>query len=567
MLSAVKENFPTLFPYISLSYQLQSNLYFGTKSIKSVCGIQQGDPLGPALFALTIHPIVKKVQTEFNCCFIDDVAIGDTPAAVFDTFLQISEEAEKLGLSLNPNKCELFILAGDEQEKNDVAKMFTEVAPGIQVLTTNDAILLGAPLTENSIKKMLNMKTEQFKDFSAKLSKLSSHSAFFLLRASISTPRLVYFLRCAPSFKEDDLLQYYDDALRKVLETILNTTLSDDAWKQSSLPVKMGGLGIRHATDSAIPCFLSSFYSSQPLIRKILPPDISVCDESEDEAKKKWESTEQPVPATLSDQHAWEAPLFQKILDSQIEHSKSKEEKARLLAFSFRHAGDWLNCLPSPQLGTHLDNEVFRVAASIRLGCGICVPHRCPCGEEVTESGLHGLKCKKSAGRHSRHAVMNDILIRALRSANIPSTAEPLGCARQDGKRPDGLTLVPWERGRSLVYDYTCTDTFAPSYLRSTSIVAGSAAKLAEEKKHRKYDFLNDRYIFKAVAQETTGIFGEEGEQLIRAIGKKICLQTGENRSTSFLFQKLSISLQRSNYACVLGTLPVGKGLTELFYL
>ena len=32
-------------------------------------------------------------------------------------------------------------------------------------------------------------------------------------------------------------------------------------------------------------------------------------------------------------------------------------------------------------------------------------------------------------------------------SARVPVTKKPDGLARQDGKRPDGLTLFPWQRG------------------------------------------------------------------------------------------------------------------------
>ena len=34
-------------------------------------------------------------------------------------------------------------------------------------------------------------------------------------------------------------------------------------------------------------------------------------------------------------------------------------------------------------------------------------------------------------------------------------TKEPTGLFRTDGKRPDGLTLVPWQSGKSLCWDVT----------------------------------------------------------------------------------------------------------------
>ena len=58
--------------------------------------------------------------------------------------------------------------------------------------------------------------------------------------------------------------------------------------------------------------------------------------------------------------------------------------------------------------------------------------------------------------------MLNDILHRALSSANIPSRLEPTGLDRADGKRPDGITMIPWSNGRLLVWDATCVDIFAP---------------------------------------------------------------------------------------------------------
>ena len=43
--------------------------------------------------------------------------------------------------------------------------------------------------------------------------------------------------------------------------------------------------------------------------------------------------------------------------------------------------------------------------------------------------GTHGLSCRFSA-------MLNDILHRALSSANVPSRLEPTGLDRADGKRP-----------------------------------------------------------------------------------------------------------------------------------
>ena len=42
---------------------------------------------------------------------------------------------------------------------------------------------------------------------------------------------------------------------------------------------------------------------------------------------------------------------------------------------------------------------------------------------------------------------------------------EPSGLFRSDGKRPDGLTLIPWQRRLSLTWDVTVATTLADSYI------------------------------------------------------------------------------------------------------
>lgn len=64
---------------------------------------------------------------------------------------------------------------------------------------------------------------------------------------------------------------------------------------------------------------------------------------------------------------------------------------------------------------------------------------------------------------------MNDIIYRTLSSLHIPANLEPTGLSRNDGKRPDGVTLTPWFKEKPLIWDATCVDTFADSYLTKTS--------------------------------------------------------------------------------------------------
>ena len=69
-------------------------------------------------------------------------------------------------------------------------------------------------------------------------------------------------------------LELYDGEIRRSLQEILNIELEDPSWKQSSLPVRQGGLGIRMATDLALPTFLSSSFGATSGSEALLPAEV-----------------------------------------------------------------------------------------------------------------------------------------------------------------------------------------------------------------------------------------------------------------------------------------------------
>ena len=81
---------------------------------------------------------------------------------------------------------------------------------------------------------------------------------------------------------------------------------------------------------------------------------------------------------------------------------------------------------------------------------------------------------------------MNDLIVRAFASAGIPVTKEPQGLSRSDGKRPDGLTLIPWQAGGALTWDVTVVCPLAESYVHTAAQYAGAVAEPAPTRKTAK---------------------------------------------------------------------------------
>ena len=191
----------------------------------------------------------------------------------------------------------------------------------------------------------------------------------------------------------------------------------------------------------------------------------------------------------------------------------------------------------------------------MRLGASICSPFSCTCGAAVDSRGAHGLSCLKSAGRQPRHAQVNDLIFKAFSRAGIPSVKEPTGLLPLSNLRPDGVTIIPWSQGKCLAWDFTCPDTVAPSSLQGSAYTAGSAAERAARLKTQKYLQLSSSHTFIPVAIETFGSINAEGMNLISRLGGKIIAATGDKRERMFLFQQLSLAIQRGNIASFTGAL------------
>ena len=125
---------------------------------------------------------------------------------------------------------------------------------------------------------------------------------------------------------------------------------------------------------------------------------------------------------------------------------------------------------------------------------------------------------------------------------------------RGDGRRPDGMTIIPYKNGKSLVWDSTCTDTFAATNINHSALQPGYAANLAEANKRQKYATLMDRYFFEPIAVETTGVLGNSTRILLKELGKRMAAETGDAREGAWLRQRISFAVARGNAQSIIAT-------------
>ena len=163
-LQQVRQHFPELYHWVLFCYGSDSSLWWYDHRISSSQDTQQGDPLGPLLFALVLHPAILKLKeqwpTEIQIWYLDDGNI----LIDFDMiphFLNILvNEAATNGLSLNLDKCSLY--SPDQPEftsqtgnivfSDDLKVPYT--TSGVRVL----GIPIGSPVFVNDFvsKKMVD---------------------------------------------------------------------------------------------------------------------------------------------------------------------------------------------------------------------------------------------------------------------------------------------------------------------------------------------------------------------------------------------------------------------------
>jgi hypothetical protein len=92
------------------------------------------------------------------------------------------------------------------------------------------------------------------------------------------------------------------------------------------------------------------------------------------------------------------------------------------------------------------------------------------------------------------------------------------------------------------------------SYVLKTSEVSGFAAEMACKRKYSSIILSN--YIFKGLPFETLGSWCKEAIDFINVIGNLLIAESGDSKSKKFLFERISLAIQRRNPASIRGTFP-----------
>ena len=198
--------------------------------MQSAEGVQQGDPLGPLLFCLTIQPLIQDLQSEFKVFYLDDGTIGGSLEDVHHDLLLVEEKAALLGLQLNRAKSKL--VCDDANTRESMLSVVSE----LRTVCCSEATLLGTPIgSVELIDSTITSKIQNLRLMGDKFRFLKSQEALSLLRHSFAIPKVLYILRTAPCFRSEQL-EVFDCVLRDSCppSSMLTSTMAQPGYKPLS---------------------------------------------------------------------------------------------------------------------------------------------------------------------------------------------------------------------------------------------------------------------------------------------------------------------------------------------
>ena len=193
-------------------------------------------------------------NTEMNTWYLDEGTLTGPLPDVISSIRQVKAEMIKVCLNINTGKCEATFL---ESFANDTKLSALQKLHGVPIhdALTRRALLKGQLMVDKLVRRLQALD--------------EAHQAFFLLKNYVSVPRLLYLLRSSPTHRCPAQLNRIDKAVRRGMESIRNVQMRGVSWRQATLPVGLGGLGVRRVADVTLPAHLASQVVSADTIASI----------------------------------------------------------------------------------------------------------------------------------------------------------------------------------------------------------------------------------------------------------------------------------------------------------
>ena len=511
---AVEEMLPNAAPWTHWCHSAPGRVILPSGAVTRIDrGAEQGDPLGPIYCALVLAKVVERARITllekgiqmFDAWFLDDGQLLCAPDHADAVLRALDAEAARVGAARATGVeaksvarlvgSPAAVAACDPRWATEYVLASTTREPGRQehVLGVDFGI-------ERSPSQQFLRATEAVAELHESISQLQdTASELVLLRKCADVCKVAHLLRAAGHKIAETTLQQYDAVLRRSLTRCLGGQLDDLSLEQASLGVRSGGLGMRKASDMALPAFVASRTESRWLVHLLagtlpgaLGSDLVAGFDAETaaaqvlfearltsaSATQAHDAVEQAAAARATPDAAlglapsrgreaaltgdglvlpagaedleWEPGSLQATLcaisDSEaVEHCLARmdvpelqDRRRRLLELrdpSVSH--DWLWRL-SPAHGPVVPSGEFQLGLRIRLGAPCTDPAtECArCGVPLGAANSHAFCCAQREATRGHYAVRDEVLV-------LAHLADPSAAAETAGLIPSAPALRP----------------------------------------------------------------------------------------------------------------------------
>ena len=164
---------PVLTPFVVKCYGTRSaDVFFridsgGTRTIACSNGVQQGDPVGPAMFCLALRPGLKRFREELEIegveafAYMDDVSLGLTriTAETVRAFAFLQRELKEIGIVVNPAKTVVLPPKGYAPTADEISLL---ESVDVRIAGEGRATVVGVPIGTDEY--VLDRVTEVVRD-------------------------------------------------------------------------------------------------------------------------------------------------------------------------------------------------------------------------------------------------------------------------------------------------------------------------------------------------------------------------------------------------------------------
>ena len=239
-------------------------------------GGEQGDPLLPLLFSLAIHNSLAEVKAqlaegEFLFAFLDDVYIVAPPARIrFLYDLLGSKLHEGAGIQLHEGKTRTWNRGGLCPDGMQQLGPDVWCPCGIKILGT----LVGSP--EEFVARLAQERLDEEEKLWNAIPWVPDLQCAWQILVQCAGPRCHHFLRTMPPSQSVEYAQGHDDGMMSTMHALLGgLTGSEEQQRRAhliaSLPLRLGGHGLRSAVRMSTGAYWSSWADAMHMVAVRLP--------------------------------------------------------------------------------------------------------------------------------------------------------------------------------------------------------------------------------------------------------------------------------------------------------